>query len=785
MSEEQYADLCSTPRNYGDEVPHPDEPQFSHDLALIFSEAMIKVSDAVKRKKSTKADLELIKKFKGQFPPTIKAILNGEKLNDDAGWNQIAMQVAIVGNALGKSHDEVVEQARQLIDTHAGDSGRYGNPTLRERELRAQLAYTLDNPCYVYSVGAVKKLLAEGESAPDLAGITSEKAAADYASTKATIEADEDDDDDFTGGVILGASGIRQRSAEGEMKVLSRVGFDKVTKILSVDASQPAGFEVDVYYRNKRVIRTMLTLDSLSSRSKLNAFCAQMTGGTFQGSDSAASYVQELLMLKARNREDGGGEEFLIRREGIDVINFPANVDVPEVARKPFPVLGSPVGCAVPQEISDAGLKFRFMGDPNPAGYYKTDVMMAPALENTDLVREVLTSMMAMNRDMTIAPILGWMCAAHARMFYHLHRRQFPLLAISGQAGAGKTTTTKEFLHLHYFKREPQQLQAGGSSVYGITSAIQSSTSIPAYIDEYKPRELPAGRQGLLLSIFRACYDNGTFTKGGANQSLMSSGREVVENSYSAPTLFLGEAVETQTAIVERSVRVQFDVGGIYGRDRELTFVQDNHHVLSSVGRQLAWLLLGVDFDRFCESFDKDHEEVKKKIGNGSNYRIVYNYGVALHGLTLFSNVLQTVGIDLDSRIADLRNALLIPETGKDYKAKSEAAKVMSSLALMSLMDGEPENVRLFVNKDYTFSESGGIDLLEISLPFAFVKYEEWCKRKGRTPLYDNQDAFMLAMKNFRPYFDSGAKRLDAAPGVVRFRIDQLEEEGVDMFKRK
>lgn len=790
MTPELYADLCASPRIYGEHVVAPLVAEFNHELALLFAEAMLKVKDGVARRaKQSKVDAALVAKFKGQLPPTVKAILKGEKLRDDAGWNQIAMQIAIVANTLGKSHDEIVEQARGLIDSHSGDSGRYGTPALRERELRAQLAYTQDNPCYTYSAGAIKKLLADGEHAPDLAGITNDEVAKDYEETRELIEGEEDDDD-FTGGLIIGKHGVRQRTPEGEMKLLSRVGFDRVTRITQVEGLIPAGFDVDVYYRGKRVTRTLIGLDSLSSRAKLNGFCAMTTGGTFQGSDSAASYVQEMLMLMARKRkEDGDGEEFLVRREGIDLIQFPANVDVPEVAREPFPVLGSPSGCVVPDRISNEKMAFRFMGNPNPNGFFKTDVMLAPELKNDERTRSVLSDLLKINRERTIAPMLGWMCAAHARMFYHQHRKQFPLLAISGQAGSGKTTTSRLLLQLHYYKREPLSLQAGGSSVYGLTSAIQSSASIPACIDEFKPRELPPNRVGLLLSIFRACYDNGVLTKGGASQAMMTNGREVSEMTYSSPIIFLGESTETQTAIVERSVQVIFDKGGLYGREEAFNNVFKNSDVLSSVGRQLAWLLLAADYDSFCESFDADYDLVKATLSVPGNYRIVYNYAVALHGLTLLAYTLKSVGIEMDEELASMR-AILIGKTGEAEDdrlrfAKSEAAKVLSAFALMSMLDGDPDTTRIVEGKDYAFSSISGMDLIEISLPFCFSKYEEWCKRKGRTPLYDNQETFFIAMRNFRAFFDSGSEKLKGAPGVCRFRLDQMTEEGVDSFKRR
>jgi hypothetical protein len=803
MTPELYAKLCTGPRTYvnadvyydvverggGDDisiVPFPEPASFSHGLGILFLEAQQKVADATKKKRGAKKDRAVIEQFKGQWPPTVQALLKGEKLSPDAGWNQIAMQIAIVANALGKDHEKVVEEAQTLIQSHHGDSARYGTPAKREAELRTQLAYTQDNPCYVYAAGAIKALLVEGEYAADLAGITDKADVQDYEESKALAE--ETEGRDHTGGLLVGTAGIRLKDAEG-IQTLSVVGFDNVVQLTKIDDFLPVGFEADLYYRGTRRLRTVVTLDSFSSRGKLNQFFSSTTAGTFTGSDIQAAYVQESLVLKAKRREDRMGEEYMVRREGLDIIKFPATVDVPEVARTPFPVLGTTVGCAMPKRVEDAGMRFRFYGNPNPLGFFQTDVMLAPQLENSERVQEVLLALMGMNKEKTIAPVLGWFCAAHARMFYHAYKKQFPLLAVSGQSGSGKTTTTKALMHLHFYKQEPKTLQAGGSSIYGLTSAIQGSASVPCFIDEYKPRELPPGRTGLLLSIFRACYDNGTFTKGGGTQGVMANGREITEQSYSAPVLFLGEAPEMQTAIVERSIQATFDKQSLYGREENLKLVQGNLDVLASVGRRLAELLLWVDFDRFCETFDRDYAEVESVMKSKGNYRIVYNYAVGLHGLTLLGEVLRLEGIDTLGRLDDLRKALLsfgaTAGEGSMVVAKSEAAKVLTEFAMMSLIGGEGDSFTLYENQDYAYSEVGGIDVLEVCLPFAFTKYEDFCRRRGRSPLYDNEDAFELAMRNFVAFFDAVPSKLTSQPNVMLFRMDRLQEERVTQFKKK
>jgi hypothetical protein len=160
LTEEKYIQLCSSPRN---EVPF-DPPTFNHEFGLAYSLAFDKVNKAVvKRKSRSKTETDLKGKFKGEWPETLKLIINGLGIRPEAGFNQIAMQVAITAVALGKvtNTDDKEERKKQeeqlltecagLINDHKGDSDRYGTPRKRRNFLREMIRYVESNPLYEFS----------------------------------------------------------------------------------------------------------------------------------------------------------------------------------------------------------------------------------------------------------------------------------------------------------------------------------------------------------------------------------------------------------------------------------------------------------------------------------------------------------------------------------------------------------------------------------------------------------------------------------------------------------
>lgn len=784
MTPQRYVEICSSPRGV---PPSSSKSLFNPELAVHFLKAQDKVAAGAKGKaKRAGTNAALVKQFNGNLPPTVQHMMRGEKLSTSAGWNQIALQLAITANALGLNHDKFIDDCEQLIEQHRGNGNRYVTVEARRRELASQLAYTADNPTYGYSGEALASLLVPGEIAADLKGLTADSDSHDYVQTQVAVA--EAESLDFTGGVLVGESGIRVRKTEGVV-TLSTVGItDPVLNMeLTEFGVKKVGYTLTLHYMGKSRA-AVLPYSSLSGKQKLRDFLAGEVGGTFVGTDNHAAHLQEILNLQAASRKEVG-MDILTKREGLDIVTIPGDMAVEEVAQEPFAMYASPTGCALPDRLKDTAITFRFRGAPNPKGVMQSDLLHAPNACDPKDIEQFLAALMRINYPVVIVPVLGWFAATHARMFYHQVGNRFPLLALAGEAGAGKTETARLMSKLHYYKAAAPNFQAIGSTLYGFTSAVMGSTSLPVWLDEYKPREMPAGRHGQLMSVFRAAYDNGVFTKG-SEVSTGTAQREIVMSTFSAPIMFLAEAPEMQTAVQERTITVLLDKSISETRKVDLDRAIEYSHVLPILGKKLVSMLLQVTTESFKLDFQPAQDTTFKAMFQGSNYRPVYNWAVVLHGLQMLERVATSLGAQVSGLFDEAYSVITesIPNRASTIKThtRAEYLLMLDQLALMATMHDLPDMCKLRVNQDFAYGQvkdgNRTVHTLELSLPTVYAKYEEFCKRGGREKFYDNYRSFVVAIAHARGVLNVPPQHFKGRGNVLVFDVEKLQELEVAPF---
>jgi len=288
--------------------------------------------------------------------------------------------------------------------------------------------------------------------------------------------------------------------------------------------------------------------------------------------------------------------------------------------------------------------------------------------------------------------------------------------------------------------------------------------------------------------LLRENYTGNELNRGRVNHS---SGQAVLENSNPriiAPTAYLGEALETQTALMERSIMVELTKAMKRGASNALEHCQQNREILASFG----WLCAQMAMKVQLTELDKTLYGYVHKVGNAlgpdadDQARPVFNAAVNLAGLGFAKQVLQTVfGKHFDGIMTGFETAVL--DAGADVvvnKIMSEAAKVLHSIAhLSTITDEEGDRHQLRRGVDYIVDDKH----LQLNMRNVYTKYVRYQRSLGQEALYDNFEAFLSGMRNFSPTMDrvsiDSVLKVTASTAVYTFNLAKLTQEGVGDFK--
>lgn len=115
---------------------------------------------------------------------------------------------------------------------------------------------------------------------------------------------------------------------------------------------------------------------------------------------------------------------------------------------------------------------------PSATGEFLLDKLdLAPCTTTWDPA--VLTALAHLHRPDVLTPLLGWIAAAPLRPLVPA----FPIFALVGGAGWGKTTLVREVLQTFGYKLN---LTLTSTTPYAVTAMVAATNSIPAWFDEYR-----------------------------------------------------------------------------------------------------------------------------------------------------------------------------------------------------------------------------------------------------------------------------------------------------------
>ncbi len=151
-------------------------------------------------------------------------------------------------------------------------------------------------------------------------------------------------------------------------------------------------------------------------------------------------------------------------------------------------------------------------------------------------------------------PLLCWLATAPLRPL--MPQRQFPIFALTGPSGLGKSNVVEHIVRI--FSGSSIQLLLTSSTPHAVESHLSATNAFPVHIDEYRPG---ARKEALerLNQLLRDVYTMQPSAKGGQDRNNVSKNSLLVP---SVPLIISGEESFSETSHTERMVQVSLPKEG-------------------------------------------------------------------------------------------------------------------------------------------------------------------------------------------------------------------------------
>lgn len=262
-----------------------------------------------------------------------------------------------------------------------------------------------------------------------------------------------------------------------------------------------------------------------------------------------------------------------------------------------------------------------------------TDVHLEGALkiEAGPAGAEMVLGLRELHCHAVMDPILCWLAMAPLRALC----AAFPILAVTGGSGTGKTTLLSSVVPA--FSGSSIQNNLTGTTAHPLLAYAGSTNAFPVWFDEYRP-----GARADTLQTFNQTLRDAYTGQASAKGGMGTHWAEVKQVQTTAPIIVSGEESFSETSHTQRMVLVHLPVDGKNPEALE--------HVLSWPVGPLAYSYLAWLFDRFLPEVRNSLLEVEGVGPLTLSSRVRYNFGILHYGWDLLTRYLADHGVDLQGQ---------------------------------------------------------------------------------------------------------------------------------------
>lgn len=410
-------------------------------------------------------------------------------------------------------------------------------------------------------------------------------------------------------------------------------------------------------------------------------------------------------------------------------------------------------GKIVPHYVEDAGAcsshgthsKYFYAGDPKQSPKLLEESY--PFVDDTEL-EEAIYHLCNINLPESVAAVLGWHVACHFREHIQIHEAQFPLLNISGNASAGKTSMAIAMSFLNGMDYEKSDfLNVEVSTIYPLIKFVSSSSTVPRLVEEVNPTNMAAGMYSKVLGIFKAAWNRAPVPRG----KILDKEVKVSNERVSSPIVYTSEQTATVPSLRSRTVEVKLTA-------RALSEAKYRDHYKEARKKRFALLrmakaLVTKSLSTSPAEVQRIFEDMKKFVPDRLGPRPQWSYQTVMTGLQLLVDTMdqyQVSGSEHVSALLDSLKSHLQDNAGEMEKEKS-VSEVDRVLATMNLLAEEPDDRTTGLRAGDHYWRQGNSLFLVIAS--ALPRYCRYSKALGDVPVI-KEARQMTSLLEGEVYFD-------------------------------
>jgi len=389
------------------------------------------------------------------------------------------------------------------------------------------------------------------------------------------------------------------------------------------------------------------------------------------------------------------------------------------------------------------------------------------------LARRALPRIATMNAPSVMLLVLAWYAAAVFKVQLSRLLGHFPILCVAGTKGAGKTNMLQQVSRT-FGITELEPFSVNGTK-FVLIRLLASTTSIPVFLDEFKPSDMEPRQVAMVQRLLRQVYGGEIEERGRGDQS-------VAQYRLAAPVVMAGEAeVSDDPALRERVVVVRPDKQDLESHPQW----QESFRVVSGLPlEQLAAPFIEFSLKQDVNAEVKRARLVMTTFAEGTKelpLRHHDNLLVQVFGLQMLNKFAESLGVTLSLDAATMVDTYLNQTLDSGNRVKDAFDDFLAECATHAragdLVDGT----------HYTFVG----DKLCIHLPSCHQVYLEKRSKTGRKDATNGLPALKRIINekiksgSYIIKTDHRIKLGDTTPRTVEVDVSLIPDElGIDDFPR-